>query len=390
MTRRATRCSGRAKRVGLLLLAIVGACGAAARAGDLRVHRTKYYELHTDLEGDALREAKLRVTLMAEEYHRRTKDFAGELHKALPFFLYSEAKDYYLAGGKPGSAGVFVGDRLMAIADPDRPAAMWHTIQHEGFHQFVFFAIGEKVPTWANEGMAEYFGEGVFTGDDFQTGGVPPQRLLRVQRAIRDHKYKLLREMMVMPQENWNSDFTLENYDQAWSMVHFLAHAENGKYQRAFGAFLTDVSRGQDWQAAWTRNFGRDVSAFQERWETYWSSLDEASCKPFYAEAVTATLTSFFARGLSQRQDWETFDQYLATAADGSVKMNEEDWLPARLCKEAAAIAPKVGAWSLEKRSGKRLVVCTLDDGTRLEGSHILRGSRIKSVKVEPKNAKRK
>ena len=33
------------------------------------------------------------------------------------------------------------------------------------------------MPTWLNEGLAEYFGEGIFTGDGFVTGVISPERL---------------------------------------------------------------------------------------------------------------------------------------------------------------------------------------------------------------------
>ena len=36
----------------------------------------------------------------------------------------------------------------------------------------------------------------------------------------------------------------LENYDQAWTMVQFLAHAENGKYQGAFVKFMRAIATG--------------------------------------------------------------------------------------------------------------------------------------------------
>ena len=59
----------------------------------------------------------------------------------------------------------------MAFAGEHITAYTWHTVQHEGFHQFAHAVIGGDIPTWLNEGLAEYFGEALFTG-----GRVRPRR----------------------------------------------------------------------------------------------------------------------------------------------------------------------------------------------------------------------
>jgi hypothetical protein len=54
---------------------------------------------------------------------------------------------------------MFAGDRLMAYVPAGASALGWHVVQHEGFHQFVAQVIRGDMPIWANEGLAEYFGE---------------------------------------------------------------------------------------------------------------------------------------------------------------------------------------------------------------------------------------
>src|SRR5262249_6657014 len=150
-------------------------------------------------------------------------------------------------------------DSLMAMVAPDAAGEpgqyTWHTIQHEGFHQFARAVIGGELPIWVNEGLAEYFGEGVFTGDGMVTGVIPQDRLERVRDLINSKRFKGMKEMMLLPHSEWNKKLKMENYDQAWSMVQFLAHGENGKYQRAFGGFMRSLSTGHQWQQAWQANF---------------------------------------------------------------------------------------------------------------------------------------
>ena len=113
---------------GLAVLAVLAAltlslkAPAADTAGattiGMKKYESRYYVIHTDLEPDAAREAYVRMDAMAEEYHRRTKGFGRTVRRKLPFYLFRSREDYYLAGGKIGSAGMFVvhprGSKLMA------------------------------------------------------------------------------------------------------------------------------------------------------------------------------------------------------------------------------------------------------------------------------------
>jgi hypothetical protein len=355
---------------------------AQSRGPDLRTYETRYYTLHTDLAADDVREAALRITLMAEEYYHRTEGLAGAVRERLPFYLFRDRKDYAACGGRPGTAGVFTGTLLMAVADAKNPDATWHAVQHEGFHQFVLAAIGPRLPMWANEGLAEYFGHGVFTGDEFIVGLIPPARLARLKAALKDDQLRPLHDMLVMSAEAWNGALTAANYDEAWSMVHFLAHAGGGRYQQAFIGFLRDVSHKAGWEQAWLANLGGDVDAFENRWREYWTRLPDDPTADLYAQAVVSTLTGFLARSFSQRQYFQEADEFFAAARTGQLKAHHEDWLPPRLLDEALAAAPYVGQWSLVRKTGQRALVCSTPTGTVLEGTFRVDGSRVKSVGV--------
>ena len=355
----------------------------------LKTYQTKYYVLHTDLDAEGVQEATLRITLMAEEYHARTKGLAGTVGERLPFYLFAERRDYEAFGGVPGTAGLFSGDRLMAVVSPSNPAATWHAVQHEGFHQFVSVAIGGGIPMWANEGLAEYFGEGLFTGDQFITGFIPQGRLDRMKQTFKQGKFKSLRDMMLLRPEAWNAALSRENYDQAWSMVQFLAHAADGKYQNAFIAFLRDVSHHTNWEEAWVKSFGGDVQAFQERWEEYWAGLPENPTLDLYAEATVSTLTSFYARAFALRQKFDTVDDFFAAGEAKQLRCSKQNWLPPGLLAAALKRAPLVGRWTLERKGGRRLLNCETAAGTVLEGSFTLDGSQVESVTVKA-NTKRK
>lgn len=362
-------------------LLVVGAC--LAQQG-LRQRETRYYVIHSDLPADVLREAELRVDLMAAEYAARTRGFAGAVNRKFPFYLFSEAGDYYNAGGLPGSAGVFDGKRLMAIAAEGRTDSTWHVVQHEGFHQFVDAAIGRNLPIWCNEGLAEYFGSAIFTGSDYVCGVVPPDRLKRVQRWIEAGHTASVKEMMTKTHDEWNAQLNLVNYDQAWSMIHFLAHGDGGRYQKAFNKFLKLVSGGEAWEPSWAASFGYGVKSFEARWKEYWSSMEAEHSAELYAEAVVARMTNYLARAVSQKQSFASAGAFFEAARAGELKAHRQDWLPASLLDEALANAERWGEWALERRGGNQVLVLRSDELGEFVGTFQVSGARVRagSVKV--------
>jgi len=364
-----------------LLLALVAPLAAQTR---LATYESRYYLLHTDLDRDAVREAELRITAMAEMYYERTRGFGGQITRKLPFYLFRRPEDYYAAGGAPGTAGIYDGQKLMAIAGAETGEATWHIIQHEGFHQFIHAFIGGDVPIWVNEGLAEYFGQSIYTGDGYVTGVIPPPRLARLRGWMQAGKVKTIQEMMKTSHAAWNADLSAANYDQAWSMVHFLAHAEDGRYQPALNGFIKDVSRGMAWEHAWRNNFGTGTREFEEKWRRYWLGLPASPTAELYAKATVATLTSFYARAFSQQQVFGTFEEFRAAAQTGRLKCHPDDWLPPGLLKEALGQVEAVGRWQVERQTTGYALVCTMSDGTRLSGTFKVSGRRVSpgSVRV--------
>src|SRR3954453_10783763 len=96
-----------ASRLLVLLLVLLALPLLAAAPAKLKEYPGRYYIIHTDLTGDELREADLRMTKMAEEYHKRNEAFAGSITRKFPIFLYREREDYLKAGGQKGTAGYY-------------------------------------------------------------------------------------------------------------------------------------------------------------------------------------------------------------------------------------------------------------------------------------------
>ena len=372
----------------LTVLPVAIAIAGPAPKPPMRQYDTPFYIIHTDLDIEGVREAAVRMTAMAREYSRRTAGFSGAIRRKLPFFLYRNTTDYYAAGGMPGSAGLYKGDKLMAVAGKKTSSRTWHVVQHEGFHQFAHSVIRGKIPVWVNEGLAEYFGEAIYTGDGFVTGIIPPYRLRRLKRLIEAGDVKNVREMMQMSYKQWVGDLAITNYDMAWSMVHFLVHGDDGKYVKALGAFINDISVSRmRYEQAWAKNFGRDLDAFQKRYIAWWLARGDTPTEDLYNQAAAAIVTSFYARAVGQRKTFDDASEFLAAAESGSLKPNMKDYLPPALLKSALPRARRMGKWAIEERSRLTpLLVCTLPDGRRMEGAFLFRKGIVASVDVKLKD----
>jgi hypothetical protein len=384
---------------------------AAPTPGRLKAYPSRYYVIYTDLGDDVVAEASARMTAMAEEYYNRTKDFGGVIRSRLPFYLYSRAEDYLAAGGLPGSAGQFSGGRqgmLMALAGSQPSLSLWHTVQHEGFHQFVHMVIGGQIPVWIDEGLAEYFGLGIWTGDGFVTGTIPQGRLVAVRGYIKEDRITPLADFLLISGDEWRDAFSRKqtekdkskdgpkgqegksesdrvriNYDQAWSIVHFLVHAENGKYRGSFSGLIADVSAGMDWRDSFRSRFGGNVKAFEQKYRQWWLALPDNPTRDVFIKADVATLTSFLARAASQGQSFTDAKQFFRDARAGQLKCSPAQKLPASLLdRTLVSIRGWDRGWSIDNTTRVPKLVLAWPDGTTFVGAFTIGGGKCANVKL--------
>lgn len=341
---------------------------------------TKYYEIISDLPAAEVEEAAARMTSLAEEYARRTSSFARRWPGRMPFYLFGKREDYVGFSGMPRSAGLYNGRSL--LADGSSGKSLWHTVQHEAFHQFAAATITPRIPTWMNEGLAEYFAEGVWTGDAFFTGAVPANRLRRIQRMIEDRKLVPFETMFNMSPTQWSGDLKIDNYDQAWSMVHFLVHGDDEKYQKALGQCIADMARGKGAKDAFVRQFGSNMALFQERYEQWWAAQTEECSAQVTAKVHLATLTSALARAHVSGQKFADMDELLSAIGDDTIKDDTKKFMPKELIPKAARAIGQLGECKLEYVQKKPQLSLTQPDGTKLVGTFIGLGKSISSVNV--------
>lgn len=369
------------------LILLFTASAQAAGAGNLRAYATDYYVIHSDLDEDLLRETAARVTAMAEEYHQRTRSFSGSIRKEFDLYLFARSQDYQAFGGRPGSPGMYVGqgkDGKLLVLAVSRGDLLWYIIQHEGFHQFVHQVIGEDVPLWLNEGLAEYFGVAQWTGDGFVTGWMPPDKVARVKYWIQTGRILPFDKMLTLSNTGWKNRRDTLHYDQAWSMVHFLVHGMDGRFQPGFSAFIESLSRGRDWKTAWTGNLP-NLGILQKRYEEWWLAQDVYAGRLLWRKAMVATLTSYLARSHLQGLKFTTADEFLASAKAGRIENKPETWLPPALLERTLKKAALHTPWTLDTKRQTPALVLTLTDGTVLRGTFTATKGKIKTdVDIKP------
>jgi hypothetical protein len=202
-----------------------------------------------------------------------------------------------------------------------------------------------------------------------------------------------MHDMLYLSHADWNDSISLTNYDQAWSMVHFLVHADGGRYQKPFAAFLRAVSGGQAWEEAWQASIG-PADGFEERWREYWLKLPPNPTDDLYAQASVRSLTLFLARAGGQGQAFADFPAVVRAADAGQIKLSERNWLPQSVLLSALSEAARLHRdgyrFSLRlpeptARNGKSLpqIVCHPPDGAEIVGRFTLNSNGVPRIFVD-------
>lgn len=295
---------------------MVWLCCTPLRAASLRVFNTRNYTVHTDVLISDARPFAKHMDKVFDEYKRRFEKLkltANKISKKMNLYLFETQGGYAKFLSSKGIPAQNTGG--MFVVNPkvnglftylkDRPVRQTlSTLQHEGFHQFAFAYIGPTLPIWVNEGIAQYFEDGILVGRRFYLDVPSAIRLNEIKNAV-NHKQSLpFSKIITMTDRQWsqnvqnNPRMASLQYGQAWSMVYYLINA-NDKLLTAFNQYLIAVSNGIDSQIAFTNAFALSDSNFvvltydfEKAWKGYTRSL-----KPNAISQVADNM-NFLAQGL--------------------------------------------------------------------------------------------
>lgn len=280
--------------------------------------KSKYYSVRSDLSAEESQAWARHLDIMYEEYTKRLV-MSGGLRRRSPevlnVLLFARQQDYLdtlrtqFGINAMGSAGMFFitqrGGGLAFFTENLPRQRIAHVAQHEGFHQFAHAFFGGDLPPWLNEGLAEFFGECIVEGSTVVIGQASPQVLEGVRRVAAAGRHLPFVELLQMDDTRWNAAVrggtAALQYQQSWSMVHFLVYGDGGKYQSAFQRMLQMVNGGTLPYQAMRQAFGlasdADVRDFEARWVEHAKAAQPSS----YASGRGRL--EFLAEGL--RSVWE-------------------------------------------------------------------------------------
>ncbi len=292
-----------------ILVSILGAVATGGHGDGLETFKSRHYNVHTNLEPRSARDVAKHMDAVYAEFTRRFKGFNPRNNTRSNLYLFADEEDYLIGLARKGINATNSGGMFFWSSDGDEGLAtwvngkdtsrLWHVLQHEGFHQFAFLRLGDDVPPWVNEGVAEYFGHGLLIRGRLKLGLVPEGRLMSVVEAIKRDEHIPFRTLIRMTQERWNARLSSGHpdaglqYSQSWAVAHFLVHARGGRYEPAFNRYLKLVAAGRQSERAFEEVFGsRDLQPFEDAWIDFMLELE-----PDPISAATERL-EFMAEGM--------------------------------------------------------------------------------------------
>lgn len=205
-----------------------------------------------------------------------------EASRACVVRLCSEETMYKSYGGPAGSAGYWspFHEELVVYDDQKEGGRSntWKTLNHEAFHQYIFYFYGSMTPHyWYNEGSGDFY-----SGYQYQKNKkfvLKPfdWRVPLVKDMLRDETYVPLKKFVRYTRAEYYDPKTVgDNYAQGWAFVYFLRTAP-GKFpgwKPAWNTILptyleTLATTGELDQAVDTAFAGVDFDELTTAWKAY-------------------------------------------------------------------------------------------------------------------------
>ncbi len=155
-----------------------------------------------------------------------------------PVRVFATQSEYHQFGGPGGSAGYFSpskGELVLFEKFDDMSASKSQSdcksvMYHEGFHQYIHFAVGDVSPhSWFNEGHGDYFAGLVVSG-----GGISDTKVFEWRvRFLKDHMRTgndliPLRSLLRYEQSEYYNNAGLK-YSQGWALIYYLRSVSKNK-----------------------------------------------------------------------------------------------------------------------------------------------------------------
>ena len=317
---------------------------------------------------------------------------------------------YWLHSG-PKPAGVYFHGwekqyaivRLDAIGSDSSNADAFHVIYHEYVHSLLHTNF-RWLPTWLDEGLAEFYGYTRFEGSHTYIGA-PPRRAGGLAMLDRRSPIPLAKFLDQIGSFSRNDDDTTLFYAQSWAMTHFLIMGPGMDGGDRLKRFFNALQNGTEQKKAFQDTFGAFPDV-QKAFDNYLArfafstgiipTIPQAEEKSFSVRVTTvaetkAELASFFAT----THQWKEAREYSEAALkdDPKFALGHEDmgFVNLQEGKDAEAGREFSQAVELDSQLYRSLFAKTmlspLSRATAQADREIFRAELMKVVNIDPQFA---
>ena len=153
--------------------------------------------------------------------------------------------------------------RLDTFGDLNQ-AVVFHEYAHSVLHANVHW-----LPTWLDEGMAEFYGYTRFQGDRIYVGAPS----IRLRHLLSEPRIPLM-ELLAANGRTYSKDERREDlfYGESWSVVHYMTFGPEMGGGAKLNSFIALLEKGTSQKEAFEQTFG-DPHAFEEKLFRYLSGF---------------------------------------------------------------------------------------------------------------------
>ena len=150
---------------------------------------------------------------------------------------------------------------------------LWQVLAHEGFHQFIGYELGDAIPVWLNEGMAQYFENSAVKAGRLIPGGIDAAKLAAAQSLLRSRQILSVSDLLTLERGTFYAN-PMITYPLSWALVHFLMNRDGWNFQSShFRRYLQDLRWNRDDVESFRKRFGRDSAEWEKEFHNYIAHL---------------------------------------------------------------------------------------------------------------------
>jgi tetratricopeptide (TPR) repeat protein len=359
----------------LFLLLLLLPVSAFARDTWISV-RSKNFLLIGNASEKEIRQVATRLEQFRETFHKLfpKNKFDSPIQTNVVVFKNQSSYNPFRpkrADGKPDTAiaGYFQSGEdvnYITLSTEGEKIDTYETIFHEYVHFMLNTHFGKsEIPTWFNEGLAEYYSTFQIQDDQKVILG-----------NLKDEHLMLLQQNQLIPLRTL---FQIDNYSlhrngddprsmfyaQSWALIHYLIQGNNQSNAENLSKFLGLIMNKTEPEKAFQQVFGYDYSTMEEALKKYVSQrkfqatmftanqkmvfdtdmvtapLSDTEANAYLGDLLTHTHEYSDAEGYLQKSLTADPDQAMANASMGLAKMHEKKFDEAKTYLEKAMASGK-------------------------------------------------